>query len=107
MKKIIVLTISLLVVAAMGCVYKPSIQQGNILDQKEVNKIEPGMTKSQITFILGNPVLNTNLDENTWYYLYYLIPSKGEKTEQRLVLHFDGDVLKSLEGTIKPEKEEE
>lgn len=89
-----------------ACVYKPTIQQGNILEQSEVNKIKPGMTKDQISFVLGNPALNTNLNDDTWYYLYYMVPSKGERREDRLILHFDGEVLQSMEGTIKPETDE-
>ena len=89
-----------------ACVYKPNIQQGNILEQSEVNKIRPGMTKAQVSFVLGNPTLDTNLNDNTWYYLYYLIPSSGKKREERLILHFNGDILQSIEGTIKPEAED-
>ncbi len=89
-----------------ACVYKPTIQQGNILEQSEVNKIKPGMTKDQVSYVLGNPALNTSLDSDTWYYLYYMVPSSGDKREERLILHFNGDVLQSMEGTIKPEAEE-
>jgi len=103
MKKLFCLI--LLATFATACVYTPSIQQGNILQQEEVNKIEPRMTKSQIAFILGKPALNTNLDDNTWYYLYYLEPSSGESRSKRLILHFVGDKLERMEGTIKPEKE--
>lgn len=89
-----------------ACVYKPTIQQGNILEQSEVNKIKPGMTKDQISYVLGNPALNTNLDGDTWYYLYYMVPSSGDRKEERLILHFNGEVLQSMEGTIKPENDE-
>lgn len=89
-----------------ACVYKPTIQQGNILEQSEVNKIKPGMTKDQISFVLGNPALDTNLNADTWYYLYYMVPPSGDRREKRLILHFEGDVLQSMEGTIKPEAEE-
>ncbi|MCW8855917.1 MAG: outer membrane protein assembly factor BamE [Kangiella sp.] len=89
-----------------ACVYKPTIQQGNILEQSEVNKIKPGMTKDQVSFVLGNPALNTNLNDDTWYYLYYMVPSSAERREERLILHFNGDILQSMEGTIKPESEE-
>lgn len=105
MKKLFFLT--LLITFATACVYTPSIQQGNILQQEEVNKIEPGMTKSQIAYILGKPALNTNLEDDTWYYLYYLEPSSGERRSNRLILHFVDDKLERMEGTIKPEPEEE
>ncbi len=104
MKKLLFLTF--LVTLATACVYTPSIQQGNILQQEEVNKIKPGMTRSQIAYILGKPALNTNLEDNTWYYLYYLEPSRGESRSKRLILHFAGDELERMEGTIKPEEEE-
>lgn len=104
-KQILILGLILTVLA--GCVYKPNVQQGNVLDQKEVNRIKPGMSKEQIAYVLGQPVLDTNLENNTWYYLYYLIPSKGDKVEKRLILNFNGDKLESMQGTIKPETEEE
>lgn len=103
--KLTLLLLSLFAVSA--CLYKPNIQQGNVLDQKEVNKLRPGMTKEQVRFVLGNPVLNTNLDNNTWYYLYYLIPARGDKVEKRLTLTFVEDKLTTMEGTIKPETPEE
>ncbi|RDX36621.1 outer membrane protein assembly factor BamE [Kangiella sp. HD9-110m-PIT-SAG07] len=103
MKKLFCLT--LLIAFSTACVYTPSIQQGNILQQEEVNEIEPGMTKAQIAYILGKPALNTNLEESTWYYLYYLEPTSGESRSKRLILHFVDDKLERMEGTIKPEKE--
>ncbi len=106
MKKLLILTLVLSFTTLVGCVYKPNIQQGNVLDQKEINQIRPGMTKEQIRFVLGNPVLNTNLDNNTWYYLYYLIPSRGDRIEKRLILTFEDDKLVSMTGTEKPEIEE-
>lgn len=106
MKKIII-ALGLILTLLSACVYKPNIQQGNVLDQKDVNKIQPGMSKEQIAFILGKPVLDTNFENNTWYYLYYLIPSRGDKVEKRMVLTFKGDRLETIEGTVKPQTEEE
>ncbi|WP_223670599.1 outer membrane protein assembly factor BamE [Kangiella shandongensis] len=103
MKQLFVILLSTLAMTA--CIYTPSIQQGNILQQEEVNKIEPGMTKAQIAYVLGKPALNTNLDDSTWYYLYYMKPSRGESRSKRLILHFVDDKLERMEGTIKPEKE--
>lgn len=103
MKKLSFVTVILFALFSGACAYKPSMQQGNILDQKEVNQIKPGMTKDQITYILGKPVLDTELESNVWYYVYYSISSRGVRKEQRLILTFDGDTLKSTEGTLKPE----
>ena len=106
MKKLTILLTAISIALLSSCVYKPNIQQGNVLDQKEINQIRPGMSKDQIRFVIGNPVLNTNLEENTWYYLYYLIPSRGDKIKKRMILTFVDDKLASIEGTEKPESEE-
>lgn len=105
MKNLTFLLVALALMATTACVYKPNVQQGNVLDQKEVNQIRPGMTKEQIRFVLGNPVLNTNLESDTWYYLYYMVPSRGDKVQKRLILRFQQGVLVSTEGTVKPEAE--
>lgn len=106
MRNLLVVLLSLSLLSVTACVYKPNIKQGNVLDQKEINQIRPGMTKDQVRFILGNPVLNTNLENDTWYYLYYLIPSRGDKVEKRLILKFADDKLATMEGTEKPESQE-
>lgn len=106
MKKLIILISILSLTLVSACVYKPNIKQGNVLDQKEINQIRPGMSKEQIRFVLGKPVLDTNLDNDTWYYVYYLIPSRGDKIEKRLILKFKDGKLDSMEGTEKPETQE-
>lgn len=106
MKKFIILVAILSISMLSACVYKPNIKQGNVLDQKEINQIRPGMTKEQVRYVIGNPVLNTNLDENTWYYLYYFIPSNGDKIEKRMILKFADGKLATIEGTEKPESDQ-
>ncbi|MRX27816.1 outer membrane protein assembly factor BamE [Kangiella sp. HZ709] len=106
MRNVIIAVAAITISILSGCVYKPNIQQGNVLNQKEINQIRPGMTKEQVRFVLGNPVLNTNLENNTWYYLYYLIPSRGDRIEKRMILTFEDDKLATIQGTEKPEIEE-
>ena len=57
---------------ASGCVYRINIQQGNFLDQAAVDQVKPGMTRSQIRYLLGTPMVADPFAKDRWDYIYYL-----------------------------------
>ncbi len=56
---------------ASGCVYKMSIQQGNYLVTDSVSQLKEGMTRSQVRFLLGTPMVPDAFDDSRWDYFYY------------------------------------
>ncbi len=89
-----------------GCeslpVYKIDIQQGNIIKQEQVDKLRTGMTKRQVLFLMGTPVLEHNISPEQWDYVYTFQPGGKERTQKKLVLHFDKDKLTSISGPTNP-----
>jgi outer membrane protein assembly factor BamE len=90
--------VALLVCGALsGCFirpYKMDIQQGNSLDQGQLAKLKPGMTHSQVRFIMGTPLVADPFHPDRWDYLY-IDRKKGRLVEyRRLTLYFDGDKLR-------------
>ncbi len=88
-----------------GRILKPhrvTIQQGNVISQKMVDRLKPGMTKSQVRFVLGNPVVDDGLDAERWDYIYTIGISGGAIHEIRMIVHFENDRLARLEGDYKP-----
>lgn len=86
-----------------GCVYRIDIQQGNIITQKQVNQLRPGMTLNQVRYILGTPLL---IQPKRWDYLYSLQKAGGARQVQHLTLVFDGDDhLSGLRGDFRPHPE--
>ena len=83
-------------------VHRVTIQQGNVISQVMVDKLKPGMTKSQVRFILGNPVLDDNLDKDRWDYVYTIQIAGGEKLRRILSLHFLNERLSYFEGDYLP-----
>ena len=59
----------LLAVALQGCVYRVDIQQGNLLDVEQVDQVEVGMTRSQVRFLLGTPMVIDSFDADRWDYV--------------------------------------
>lgn len=93
--------------ALAGCsfpgVYKIDIQQGNVVTQDMIDQLRPGMTRRQVRFIMGNPLLTDTFHGNRWDYLYSLQPGGGQRLQERVSLVFDGnDQLVGLSGDFMP-----
>lgn len=87
-------------------VYKLSIDQGNIITQEMVNKLQPGMSRNQVQFVMGSPLIADPFHEDRWDYIYTLLDAKGRRTEQHLTVFFTDDKLSSLSGNIVPQPDE-
>ena len=61
-----------IIVLFSGCVYQANISQGNLIEADDVDQIEIGMTKNQIRFLLGTPMIDDPFNEDRWDYVYYL-----------------------------------
>ena len=88
--------LSLLVLVActalIGCVYQAPIAQGNLLKQDDVDQIEVGMTRSQIRFLLGTPMVDDPFHADRWDYVYYLKTGRRDAIFKRWVsVKFEGD----------------
>lgn len=93
--------------ALAGCsfpgVYKIDIQQGNVVTQDMIDQLRPGMTRRQVRFIMGNPLLTDTFHADRWDYLYSLQPGGGERQQERISVIFNpNDQLVSLSGDFMP-----
>lgn len=102
-----ILTLLVLLLLA-GCssvpslLYKIEIQQGNVITQEMVDKLKPGMTRSQVRFALGSPMISDAFHDNRWDYVYRL-EQRGQLIEQRkLTAFFEDDKLIRTDGTFAP-----
>ena len=84
-------------------VYKIDIDQGNVIDQDMINQLRPNMTKRQVIYILGSPLLIDPFNESRWDYIYSVQLGKDDRTQQRIALFFADDSLIHLGGDLVPE----
>jgi outer membrane protein assembly factor BamE (lipoprotein component of BamABCDE complex) len=70
-------------------VYRIDIPQGNIITQEMIDQLRPGLTKRQVTFILGTPLIRDTFDQDRWDYLYSYQPGGGERVQERIAVFFD------------------
>jgi len=84
--------------AASGCVYRINIQQGNFLDQAAVDQVKPGMTRSQVRYLLGTPMVADTFNKERWDYIYYLKKGRSRHVDSRRVtVYFDDEKVARLD----------
>lgn len=87
-----------------GCVYRMDIQQGNYLEGKTVDRLEVGMTRTQVRYLLGTPMVPAIFNRDRWDYLYYFQHGRLRKPAQRhLVVYFKEDKVTRFERENVPE----
>jgi outer membrane protein assembly factor BamE len=80
--------------------YRIDVPQGNLLTQEMVSGLKPGMTRDQVKFVLGTPLLTDLFHADRWDYVYRLQRRDGSIEERRLAVFFEKDLLKRVEGDI-------
>ncbi|MEI6859175.1 MAG: outer membrane protein assembly factor BamE [Shewanella sp.] len=104
-KSLTLLGAAALSLSVTGCsvfdwlIYKPDIPQGNYMETQQVEKLRIEMTKEQVEYILGNPVLRDSFSDDTWYYVYHYKSGRDASIiHKELIIHFEGDVMTKVVG---------
>jgi outer membrane protein assembly factor BamE len=105
MKRLALSTIFLVTSAllASGCVYKMNIQQGNYLVAESVSQLKEGMTRSQVRFLLGTPMVPDAFDASRWdYYYFFSSRQYKEPLKRRLTVYFADERVQRFENQGVP-----
>ncbi|MEM6581714.1 MAG: outer membrane protein assembly factor BamE [Pseudomonadota bacterium] len=84
-------------------VYKIDVEQGNIVTPEMVGQLKPGMSRRQVRFILGTPLLEDPFNPDRWDYPYIKRNGQTVLSESRLMVYFDGDNLSKYETDLSEE----
>lgn len=71
--------------AATGCVYRANMSQGNIVIEEDLDQVELDMTRNQVRFLLGTPMVDDPFRSNRWDYVYYVKIGRRDATAKRWV----------------------
>ena len=87
-KRLVLLLLLSTTLVVAGCVYRASISQGNLIKQDDLDQVEVGMTRNQVRFLLGTPMIDDPFRANRWDYVYYLVIGRDDPSFQRWVSIF-------------------
>ena len=108
MRKLVLVLSVALVTAGCGIVYRQPIYQGNLLEKSAVDQLQAGMSKQQVTLLLGTPSIADPFHHERWDYTSTQRVGRVSKAEgKNLTLWFEGDTLAKWEGDYFPEQDEE
>ena len=86
-----------------GCVYRMNIQQGNYLEGRTVDQLQVGMTRSQVRYLLGTPMVPDAFDKERWDYLYFFKKGRWKRpVERHLIVWFKEEKVDKFERNNVP-----
>ena len=105
--RIFLLVLSLLVTACSSSLpsikpYKMPIQQGNLVTSKMMSQLKPGMTKTQVRFVMGTPLISDSFHKDQWDYFYQMENDGVIIEKRRVILMFEKDLLAKVKGDVIP-----
>jgi len=84
-------------------VYKIDVEQGNIVTQEMVDQLKPGMSRRQVRFIMGTPLIEDPFNQDRWDYPYVKRNGMKVLSESHLAIYFDGDTMVRVDGDYIPQ----
>jgi|SRR5690554_6524941 len=92
----------LLLSLSLSACYKTPVQQGNLLLQKDIDEVKPGMSKKQVAIVLGTPAIADPFNQDRWDYINTSKVKGKYKKLKKLTLYFENDALVRTEGNYFP-----
>lgn len=115
--KLIAALLTITLFSAAGCSYRPSIpnlslpsvykidiQQGNVITQEMIDQLRPGLTKRQVQYVMGTPMIADTFEQSRWDYIYSYQPGGEKRQQESISLFFENDLLTHFEGDFVPGK---
>jgi outer membrane protein assembly factor BamE len=80
-----------------GCVYRANISQGNLIKEEDLAQLEIGMTRNQVRFLLGTPMIDDPFNADRWDYVYYLkLGRRSAQFKRWVTVVFENDVVSEI-----------
>jgi outer membrane protein assembly factor BamE len=106
-----ILALSFLSLPLMSCsvalnhlpyVYKIDVNQGNMIDQAMIDQLRPNMTKRQVLYVMGSPMLVDFFHQNRWDYIYSSKKGDEDREQKAISIFFENDQVKGIQGDLRP-----
>jgi outer membrane protein assembly factor BamE len=104
---IVILAAIALTQTACISLYVPALRQGNLVTSEKMDEVKIGMTRNQVSFVLGTPLIADPFHKDRWdyYYVYQANSEQGKNIREHVIIHFeDGKVAKIEQSGVPSEK---
>jgi outer membrane protein assembly factor BamE len=103
--RILTVLLSFLFISACSIpkVYKLTVQQGNIVTQEMIDELKVGMTKRQVAYVMGTPLIRSPYQQERWDYLYTLERRDKVVKQYQVTVFFKDELYTRIEGEVPKE----
>lgn len=101
---LVIIFASVLMSGCVDWIYRIDVPQGNFLEDKNVEQLRINMTKEQVVYVLGRPVVQDSFNHDTWYYVYEMkrgMSKRGEDFRKELIIQFTDNRVASVTGDFE------
>ncbi len=77
--------------------HKITIQQGNLLTERQLNEVNVGMNRAAVRALLGSPVTDTPFHDNRWEYVYTRVPAGSAVEARRVIIFFENELVTEID----------
>ncbi len=88
--------------SACAFIYHQPVQQGNVLEQDDIDLLQPGMTKRQVSLIIGTPSVVSPFKQDRWDYVFTFRNKDDEVERKNFTVYFENGALARTEGDYQP-----
>ena len=100
--RVLLIAVLGLTLSACNLIYKLPTRQGNVIDQKQLDQLKPGMTREQVVFLMGTPIAASPFRTDRWDYVGYYKSPRGVVSSRTVTLFFENDALGRMDGVAGP-----
>lgn len=100
--RILLMAVLGLTLSACSLVFKLPTRQGNVIEQKQLDQLKIGMSRDQVTYLLGTPIAASPFRSDRWDYMGYYKSPRGKLNTRTVTLFFEKETLSRMEGNIAP-----
>jgi outer membrane protein assembly factor BamE len=95
---LIYLIASVVIFTTAGCtIHVPDVQQGNVLEPAVLAQLHPGLSKKQVQFLMGTPIIRDPFHPDRWDYVYLFSSQDSKTIRKRVTVFFDHDNVSRIE----------
>lgn len=87
---------------ACNLVFKLPTRQGNVIEQKQLDQLKVGMTREQVTYLMGTPIAASPFRTDRWDYIGYYKSPRGQLSNRTVTIYFENELVSRLEGSEAP-----
>lgn len=86
--------------------YRVEVVQGNVVTKEMLAQLREGLTREQVRYVLGSPLITDVFHADRWDYAFSIRRQGAEPQERRVTVYFEQDRVSRFDASALPSERE-